>query len=665
MKNIASLLLFLFGFVQIISAQVKTLDSTSVKSLDEVIVIGKKSELYQKQEKPLATIDEYLQKSNKVDMVKRGSYAWEPIINSMATERTVISIDGMRIFGACTDKMDPITSYVEVSNLSEATISSGQQGSCHGATIGGSIDLKRNRSGFVNNGWETGANLGYEFNGQQKIIGAMVNYTDSLFYVDTDFTYRAAKNYYDGRNQEILYSQFNKYNFSTTVGYALNPKNSFDASLIYDYAFNVGYPALPMDVSSAKAIITSLKYYYTPENAAIENWETNIYFNQITHIMDDTKRAFVPIHMDMPGWSTTFGFYSSANAELGNHFFKANINGFYNRSIAEMTMYPNNSNEALMFMYTWPDVLTRYAGIYLEDNVALNCHSNIKLTASIGNHHNKVDSKMGLESLQIFYPDMSATKDRILSGISATYFNNHDGFEYSFGLAFGQRAPSVSEGYGFYLFNSFDLYDYIGNPEMANENALEASGSIGYGTGKFKTKLSASYFHISNYIVGIPDANFLAMTIGASGVKVYNSLDYATIFNTDLNVEYKIASNLFSQANLTYSYGQDYLNQNLPFISPLSYKVALNYRKSKFSTNVELQGNATQTNFAPFFGEDKTPSYAILNWSGNYNFNIQNTKLNLGVGLENLLNTYYSTYASWNNIPSKGRNFFVNMTFKY
>ena len=65
------------------------------------------------------------------------STEWQP-------ERTVVTIDGMRIFGACTDKMDPVTSYVEVSNLSEATISSGQQGSCHGNTIGGSIDLKTN-----------------------------------------------------------------------------------------------------------------------------------------------------------------------------------------------------------------------------------------------------------------------------------------------------------------------------------------------------------------------------------------------------------------------------------------------------------------------------------------------------------------------------------------
>src|SRR3970282_1476308 len=115
-----------------IIAQEKPADTITPKDLKEVIVIGKKAQLYQKQAKPLASIDEYLQQSTKVDMIRRGSYAWEPMINSMTTERTLETIDGMRVFGACTDKMDPITSYVEVSNLSEATITSGQVGGCHG-----------------------------------------------------------------------------------------------------------------------------------------------------------------------------------------------------------------------------------------------------------------------------------------------------------------------------------------------------------------------------------------------------------------------------------------------------------------------------------------------------------------------------------------------------
>src|SRR6218665_4029793 len=131
MKNLAAI--FLAVFSTICWAQEKTNDSLETVKLDEIIVIGHKPSLHLKQAKSLTSIEEYLSQSSKVNMIKRGAYACEPVINNMATERTVITIDGMRIFGACTDKMDPITSYVEVSNLAEATVASGQQASCHGA----------------------------------------------------------------------------------------------------------------------------------------------------------------------------------------------------------------------------------------------------------------------------------------------------------------------------------------------------------------------------------------------------------------------------------------------------------------------------------------------------------------------------------------------------
>jgi iron complex outermembrane receptor protein len=60
-----------------------------------------------KTNKPCA-IGEYLQQiQTKIDLVKKREHAWEPMLNSMATERTLITIDGMRIFWR-TDKMDPL-----------------------------------------------------------------------------------------------------------------------------------------------------------------------------------------------------------------------------------------------------------------------------------------------------------------------------------------------------------------------------------------------------------------------------------------------------------------------------------------------------------------------------------------------------------------------------
>lgn len=665
MKNIIFLLHIFFLATTLLYAQEQPKDSLVSKNLNEVIVIGKKSQLYQNQPKSLATIDEYLEQSSKIEMIKRGGYAWEPIINNMATERTLITIDGMRIFGACTDKMDPITSYVEISNLSEATIISGQQGGNHGSTIGGAIDLKRNRSGFDNLGWDTSLNLGFETNAKQKILGTALNYVGKSFYIDTDFMYRDSRNYTAGNNLEVLFSQFTKFNVSATSGFKFSKNKFVEASIIYDKAINVGYPALPMDVSLAKALITSLKFEYVPEESNLKNWETKVYYNTITHRMDDTKRPSVPIHMDMPGWSDTYGFYSKATGIFENHHFVVDLNSFYNRSVAEMTMYPTDPNENLMFMYTWPDVRTLYNGLFIEDNIVLKKHSSIKFTASLANHFNEVVNQLGLESLQIFYPNMEKSKNRLLKSISSNYLRNHNGFEYGFGIAYGERAPSVSEGYGFYLFNSFDRYDYIGNPGLKNEKSAEANVSLGYANNKKSARISASYFHISNYIVGKPDATLSPMTIGGSGVKIYTAFDYATIFSTDLNLEYPISSQFKWKGQLVYSYGKDNRKENLPFISPLRYSTALNFKMQQFSSEISVQGNAVQSQYNPLYGEDRTSDYAILNLASSYSFHLDSSKWNLRAGVENILDTYYSTFADWNNIPRMGRNFFLNVTISY
>src|SRR5690606_25261317 len=105
-----------------------------------------------------------------------------------------------------------------------------------------------------------GINTGGGSNGVQKIDGAQVQYANSSFYLNSDLMYRDAENYTSGGNKEVLYSQFTKYNFSAITGFKLSEDQSLEGSFIYDEANDVGYPALPMDVSLARAFIGSLKY---------------------------------------------------------------------------------------------------------------------------------------------------------------------------------------------------------------------------------------------------------------------------------------------------------------------------------------------------------------------------------------------------------------------
>jgi iron complex outermembrane receptor protein len=663
MKKITIILILYSFFGNDLDAQEKEIDTTNYIPMKEVIVIGDKRAVSQKAVKSLATVDESLESSMKLSMVKRGAYAWEPIINGMATERTVITIDGMRIFSACTDKMDPVTSYVEISNLSEASISSGQEGTEYGATIGGAVNMELHKTGFTESGWNIGLSSGLESNGEQKIAGAKLDYAEDSFFLNTNFMYRDAENYYAGENQEVLYSQFTKYNFSAVSGFRLSEHQNLQGSLIYDKATDVGYPALPMDVSSAEALITSLKYEHHKPINYIDHWETKIYFNTIEHIMDDSQRPNVPIRMDMPGWSDTYGFYSKINTSLNRHKIKVNLNSFYNKSLAEMTMFPNDPNEKEMFMFTWPDVRTFYTGIFLEDQIRLKDHLHLNFSGSLGSHTNTVESQSGLQSLRIFYPEMTEKNHRLLAGASSKLQIQKNNFSYTLGTGYGERAPSVSEGYGFYLFNSFDGFDYIGKPDLENEKSLEFNTAVSFTKKRWNVKASGSYFHITNYILGKPDANISPMTIGANGVKIYEQLEYATLYNTDFSINFLIDQHWNFNGKIIYNYGKDHNNKNLPLVRPFTYYSALQFQKGFFSAKASVEGALKQSDYSQEFGENETPAYAVVNLSASQILYLNQQKMTIKVGAENLFDTYYSTFSDWNNIPRRGRNLFVNLNY--
>lgn len=653
-----SMLCFGFSFAQEQEEPIKK-DTTKLK---EIIVLSRRKLSNHRQQKTLSSIDDYLEKANKVTMIKRGNYAWEPSVNNMNSERLNVTIDGMQIFGACTDKMDPITSYVDVSNLDQVSVGSGQSGTENGHCVGGGIDLQLPASKFYESGLKTSVDLGYETNGNYQTAGLDMEYSGSSFYISTDGIFRKSDNYDAGGNQEVLYSQFQKYNVSLQTGYKLSENHAIDANIIYDRATDVGYPALPMDVSLAEALITSISHNYTNDSTFIKSLESKLYFNTITHIMDDSKRPDVPIRMDMPGWSDTYGFYSKATTRMNKHNLSVNLNGFYNRSLAEMTMFPNDTNQPLMFMLTWPDVRTLYSGIFAKDVFNLSQHETLTGSLRLGFQNNTIASDIGLESLRIFYPEIDDSKSRFLMSISSDYTFKKPSYDLTIGVGYGERAPSVSEGYGFFLFNSFDNYDYIGNPNLNNEKAFEFNANANYHTETFHIGVEASYFYIMDYIIGNIDTSINSMTIGANGVRIYDALSYANIFGAYLNSSYKFTNAFSINGTIGYNYGNGSNNENLPLIKPFSYLAEINYNKNRFNIALQLEGNGNQSQYSNFYGEDETPAYGVLNLNMGNLFFIKDQKLVMKYGVENVLDTNYSTYADWNNIPRQGRNFYLNLS---
>ncbi|NIA18789.1 MAG: TonB-dependent receptor plug domain-containing protein, partial [Simkaniaceae bacterium] len=76
-----------------------------------------------------------------VSLIRRGNYAQEPIIRGLSGGQINVTINGMKSFGACTDRMDPVSSYVEADALNSVEIGKGSLSLLHGSTIGGSLNM--------------------------------------------------------------------------------------------------------------------------------------------------------------------------------------------------------------------------------------------------------------------------------------------------------------------------------------------------------------------------------------------------------------------------------------------------------------------------------------------------------------------------------------------
>ncbi len=614
-------------------------------------------------------IDNLLYNINGVSLIKRGNYAQEPIIRGLNPNQINTTVDGMYIFGACTDRMDPISSYVEPNNLNSIKLNFGPSDEQIGPSIGGGFDFKLMRaklnaprffSGNFGAGYETNSNA-------YRVLGS-IQLSKKRWAILANTIYRKAQNYHEGGGREILFSQYEKINFAVNSVFALNENHSFFMDYIQDNGSNIGYPALTMDVSYANAKIGSISHQYKRRGRKIYQWDTKLYINYIDHAMDDSKRpdSLVPIRMDMPGTSATAGFYSNVSIRASkNHFVKVKLNSFVNDLHAEMTMYPTVGAE--MFMLTIPDTRRIVSGIDVSDKILIG--QKAKLTGGLRFDfvHSSITTEIGRQTLTSIY-SKDLTKEQILinSFVQGSY-NLSKKTILSAGVAKAMRAPSAQEMYGFYLFNRLDNYDYLGNPDIKVEQSWNINAELTYRTKKMVLTGKVFAYFFEDYITGRKKPSYSAMTSGATGVKQYTNIDKATIAGGEIEFKWKLSKHfLFSSSN-AYSYGEDGDHVALFMIPPFKSINSLTYLIKGIRMQVKYTTAIAQNHVDyDIYGEQRTPEFNLFDFSVGKTFDInERYKYNISLALNNIFDTRYFEHLDVMKINRQGRNLLVNMKFTF
>lgn len=614
-----------------------------------------------------STTDKILARSGRIEMIKRGNFAFEPILNGMGSDRMNLTIDGMKIFGACTDKMDPVTSYVEPNNLKNFSIHNGAAGGKYGSSIAGSINMETAGATISSTKeWtgEVGAGYNSVANGVDGLLS--LNKSGEKWAVNANGVYRKNDSYKAGGGEEVPFSYYEKWNGAFSGKFMASDRDLFSLDVIIDEGYNIGYPALPMDVGFAKARIYGLTYQRYPQADFIDKLTLKAYANTVHHAMDDTKRPEVFMHMDMPGRTKTFGGFADAEMTFKKHKISVRLDGYFNNSLAEMTMYP--PEEAPMFMLTWPDVDKLNFGAYIQDQIQLTTLDLIQLSARIDILTNTVRSQFGIDQASVFNQDLSGADHRVMPSLSATYQRTLSEFVKLWASAgYTERAPSVTEQYAFYIFNAYDGFDYIGNVDLKNERAVQGDLGMNYKPNdEFSLAASAFYYQMYDYVIGKINPDISPMTHGSNGVKMSENIDRAVITGASLLFTYHPVEKLDFTSQFTFSHGETGSGTPLPLISPLKNMTSANYRITKAAyASFQIEAAAEQNRLNPDFGEVATSAYTLIHLRGGYEFKLRENSLSVNGGIENLLDTKYHDHLDWGGIPRPGRNFYINVSYGF
>jgi iron complex outermembrane recepter protein len=628
-----------------------------------------------------ATLDNINARLDGMSLIKRGAYALEPQLHGFSGGQLNVTIDGMKMFGACTDKMDPITSYIEPTNLKNITINHGTNGCSNGCTVGGSVDMSLQEPMLKSNQpFYSSLGVGYESVSKSRNVLFSSGYSKPKWAFGFDGVYRKNENYRSGENKTIPFSQFQKTNLHSVIKYKPDSIHSFKTDILYDDARNVGYPALPMDVGVARATLIALEY----QRNRTTQLKAKVYYNTIHHVMDDSKRDSlyllknkpegksdsVYMRMDMPGKSTTLGAYVQIIIPWKErNRLTIKVDNYTNNSLAEMTMhmrYAGSTPESPMYMQTWPEMLRNVSGLFIQNTSVLSQNISWMLNGRVDYNMDMLQSSYGEQQFSVFNYTLPKKQTRLVksANVSIQYRFGH-GLSLVATTGYSERMPTIGERLGFYLYNAYDGYDYIGNPYIRLEKSNFFKLAFELSKPKLKVNLSQSLSYVKDYIMGVTDSLIPAMNFYAKGIRVYSNIPAAMLYGADLQILYNPVKGLSFFNISKYTYGKIKSGDPLPLISPFKNIISVQYQRNRWMVQAENETSLAQNRINKNYGEQKTPSFSIFNMKGSYTFQLSEKALDISLGITNLFNRAYYEHLDWGRIYRPGRSFELFLKYSF
>lgn len=608
-------------------------------------------------------LEEMLNGIDGVSMIQRGAYAWEPTIRGLDDQRIQVTIDGMQIFKACVDKMDPITAYVDMDNLELLRVDKAGSNVSDGGGKAG-IDLVTKRPSFSPFQWSAAST--YRLPDGYRSLSGQTEFSVGQHAVRATGSFKQADDLVAGNNKSVPNSGYQKQNANLAYTYDLDNEAVLDLSYIIDYATDVGYPALLMDATRATAHIFKAEMRWLHGPSSPPHRRIMVYGNRVEHVMDDYSRdvrnreVMRNMYMPMYGETQTYGVRVEQMLHINSHRINLVADTYRSEAFGDMRMES---------IFDIPDMYLVNLGDIQTLNTSLSANArwfpirNLVVNTDLGLHRNNVHLR-NTESIAFFnglYEDVGSRKTFFLPSLSLSgLWMMNDKLSVNAKWVQSYRAPSYTELYGHYIYNYVDGFFYDGNPILKPEVSSNVELSIQRQDNRDAWTLTGHYRTISNYIFGVIDQD---LSNEFYQFKRYSQQGNAAIAGVETRWIHDWSDGLRSDMRATYTYAHHIdLDDPLPLIAPLNGLAKINYSSNSWGISLVANGAIKQERISSIQSiEDQTNAFVT--------FGIELQKswpklpLHMQFKVDNVTDQLYHRHTSIGNIPEAGRLFMVSISY--
>ena len=619
-------------------------------------------------------VGEFLRSIPGGSSIRKGGTALDPVIRGFRQDQVNVQVDGgMKVWGACPNRMDPPTSHIQSEDLERIEVLTGPFSVRFGPTFGAIINLVMEKPEQVDAAGLMGnVESGYESNGNGKRARATLMGGFPLVDAYVSGGLKTFGSYRAGDGSDVQ-AGFRMHDYSLKVG--LNPGTQERIQFTHRGAFmrDVYYPALMMDGLYDDTHMYALDYARKSFGSFLSSVSAKAYGSYVSHAMGNQwKPTYASTHMLTFAQTRTLGGRleglltpaSDALVYVGADVYDLMKSGDRTRE------FLTGMNKGKTLRDTvWQDSYIRDIGAFLETRLFLTGQLTVIGGIRLDNVNVRADRPNAYYRTN--YANWLNVHENNGSGVAALLYTMNPYVDLRLGIGHGVRTADMTERFVYLQSVGVDRYDYIGNPALKPERNTQIELAANARASNITMRASVYYSYLTNFISARLDNTIVKASMDALGVKRFVNVNRAEMAGCEGSLAIPVVPAFKVNLCASYTYGQNNdIAEPLPEMPPLSATATIQFQPLEGPSWAELEWRlaARQTRISTTFQESPTPGFGILSLRTGTSF-FQH--LNLTAAVMNIFDVAYAEHlnrrmkADGQPLLEPGRSFTVNLQYMY